>query len=137
MNAVIAGIVVAASLTTGIKAYLLIQMPIMLLGGAAGVWLFYVQHQFDPSYWARTDEWESMDAAMQGLSYYKLSKVFQWISGNIGFHYIHHLRPRIPNDNLQAALNATPQLQLPDPLLLWPSLKSVRLKIWDERKNAC
>jgi omega-6 fatty acid desaturase (delta-12 desaturase) len=135
VNAVIAGIVVAASLTIGIKAYLLIQMPIMLLGGAAGVWLFYIQHQFDPSYWARTEEWESMDAAMQGSSYYKLPKVLQWISGNIGFHHVHHLRPRIPNYNLQAALNATPQLQLPDPLLLWPSLKSVRLKVWDERRK--
>ena len=133
VDAVIGGIIVAASLTIGIKTYLLIQMPIMLLGGAAGVWLFYVQHQFDPSYWARTEEWESMDAAMQGSSYYKLPKVLQWISGNIGFHHIHHLRPRIPNYNLQAALNATPQLQLPDPLLLWPSLKSVRLKVWDER----
>jgi omega-6 fatty acid desaturase (delta-12 desaturase) len=135
VNAVIAGIVVAASLTIGIKAYLLIQMPIMFLGGAAGVWLFYVQHQFDPSYWARTEEWESMDAAMRGASYYKLPRVLQWISGNIGFHHVHHLRPRIPNYNLQAALNATPQLQLPDPLLLWPSLKSVRLKVWDEREK--
>jgi len=136
VNAVIAGIVIAAAFTIGIKAYLLIQMPIMLLGGAAGVWLFYVQHQFDPSYWARTEDWQSMDAAMQGSSYYKLPKVLQWISGNIGFHHIHHLRPRIPNYNLQAALNATPQLQLPDPLRLWPSLKSVRLKVWDER-NKC
>jgi omega-6 fatty acid desaturase (delta-12 desaturase) len=134
-DAVIAGIVVAAALTIGIKAYLLIKMPIMLLGGSAGIWLFYVQHQFDPSYWARTGEWESMDAAMLGSSYYKLPRVLQWISGNIGLHHVHHLRPRIPNYNLQAAVNATPELQLPDALSFLSSLKSVRLKIWDERQN--
>ncbi len=134
-DVVLAGIIVAVSLTIGIKAYLLIQLPIILIGGAGGVWLFYIQHQFDPSYWARTEEWEPMEAAMQGSSYYKLPKVLQWISGNIGFHHIHHLRPRIPNYNLQQCLNETPQLQLPDPLRLWPSLLSVRLKVWDERQK--
>jgi omega-6 fatty acid desaturase (delta-12 desaturase) len=134
-DAVIAGIILAAWLTIGIKAYLLIQMPVMLLGGAGGVWLFYVQHQFDPSYWARTEHWGSMEAAMQGSSFYRLPKVLQWISGNIGFHHIHHLRPRIPNYNLQECLEETPELQLPDPLRLWPSLKSVRLKVWDEERN--
>jgi acyl-lipid omega-6 desaturase (Delta-12 desaturase) len=129
----IAGIVVAAALTIGIKAYLLIQMPIILIGGAGGIWLFYVQHQFDPSYWARTEEWESMEAAMQGSSYYKLPKVLQWISGNIGLHHVHHLRPRIPNYNLQECINQTPELQLPNPLLLGPSLRSVRYKVWDEK----
>jgi omega-6 fatty acid desaturase (delta-12 desaturase) len=72
---------------------------------------------------------------MQGSSYYKLPGILQWISGNIGFHHIHHLRPRIPNYNLQQALNETPELQLKDPLLLWPSLQSVRLKVWDEKRR--
>ena len=134
-NVAIAGIIVAAAFTIGIKAYLLIQAPVFFVGGAGGVWLFYVQHQFDPSYWARTEEWESMEAAMRGSSYYKLPRVLQWISGNIGLHHIHHLRPRIPNYNLQECLDATPQLQLADPLLLWPSLKSVRLKVWDEQRK--
>jgi acyl-lipid omega-6 desaturase (Delta-12 desaturase) len=134
-DAVLAGILVAAAFTIGIKAYLLIQMPILVIGGAGGVWLFYVQHQFDPSYWARTAEWESMEAALQGSSYYKLPKILQWISGNIGLHHVHHLRPRIPNYNLQECLDATPQLQLPDPLRFWPSLKSVRLKVWDEKQK--
>jgi acyl-lipid omega-6 desaturase (Delta-12 desaturase) len=132
-NAVLAGVVVAASLTIGIKDYLLIQIPILFFGGAGGVWLFYVQHQFDPSYWARTEDWESMDAAMLGSSYYKLPKVLQWISGNIGLHHVHHLRPRIPNYNLQECINQTPELQLPNPLLLGPSLRSVRYKVWDEK----
>jgi acyl-lipid omega-6 desaturase (Delta-12 desaturase) len=134
-NILIAAIITAASLTIGIKAYLLIQLPITILGGAGGIWLFFVQHQFDPSYWARNEEWGSMEAAMQGSSYYKLPKVLQWISGNIGFHHIHHLRPRIPNYNLQKCLNETPELQLSDPLRLWPSVKSVHLKLWDEKEK--
>jgi acyl-lipid omega-6 desaturase (Delta-12 desaturase) len=134
-DVLLAVVLVACGLTIGIKEYLLIQMPIMVIGGAGGVWLFYVQHQFDPSYWARTEEWNSMEAAMQGASYYKLPRLLQWISGNIGFHHIHHLRPRIPNYNLQKALDETPELQLPDPLLLGRSLRSVRLKLWDEKER--
>ena len=134
-NLAIAGIIVAAAFTIGIKDYLLIQGPVFFVGGAGGVWLFYIQHQFDPSYWARTVDWDSMAAAMQGSSYYKLPPVLQWISGNIGLHHIHHLRPRIPNYNLQQCLDSTPQLQLPDPLLLGPSLRSVRLKLWDEKRK--
>src|SRR5271157_2190268 len=134
-DVLLAGIVLAASLTIGIRFYLMIQVPVMILGGAGGVWLFYIQHQFDPSYWARNDDWESMESALQGSSYYRLPKVLQWISGNIGFHHIHHLRPRIPNYNLERCLNETPELQLPDSLSLSRSLKSVRLKVWDESKG--
>jgi omega-6 fatty acid desaturase (delta-12 desaturase) len=134
-DAALAGLIVAAGLTIGIKAYLMIQVPVMVLGGAAGVWLFYIQHQFDPSYWTRNENWESMESALQGSSYYKLPKVLQWISANIGSHHIHHLRPRIPNYNLQRCLNETPELQLPDFLSLWRSLKSVRLKVWDEKES--
>jgi omega-6 fatty acid desaturase (delta-12 desaturase) len=130
-----AAIVVTAGLIIGIKAYLLIQLPIMFFGGAAGVWLFYVQHQFDPSYWERNEEWGSMESAMQGSSYYKLPKVLQWISASIGLHHVHHLRPRIPNYNLQRCLNKIPELQLPNPLTLRRSLKSVRLKLWDEKRK--
>jgi omega-6 fatty acid desaturase (delta-12 desaturase) len=131
----LAAIVVTAGLTIGLKAYLLIQLPILLLGGAAGVWLFYVQHQFDPSYWERNETWESMESAMQGSSYYKLPRVFQWISASIGLHHVHHLRPRIPNYNLQRCLNEIPELQLPNPLTLGNSLRSVRLKLWDEKRK--
>jgi acyl-lipid omega-6 desaturase (Delta-12 desaturase) len=134
-DAALIGILVACWLTIGLKTYFLIQMPVMALGGAAGVWLFYVQHQFDPSYWERTADWSSTEAAMQGSSYYKLPRLLQWISGNIGFHHIHHLRPRIPNYNLQRALDETPELQLRDPLLLGASFRSVRLKLWDEKRK--
>jgi omega-6 fatty acid desaturase (delta-12 desaturase) len=134
-DAVLAAIIVAAHFTIGIRAYLMVQMPVIILGGAVGVWLFYVQHQFDPTYWARSEEWGSQEAAMQGSSWYKLPKVLQWISGNIGFHHIHHLRPRIPNYNLQRCLNENPELQLRDPLYLGRSLKSVRLNVWDEKRK--
>lgn len=128
----IAAIVTAAALTIGIKTYLLIQLPTLYFAGAAGIWLFYVQHQFDPSYWARTDDWASMEAALQGSSYYKLPRVLQWISGNIGLHHVHHLRPRIPNYNLQEAVDETPELQLHSPLTIRKSIGSVYLNIWDE-----
>jgi len=131
----IAAIVVAATLTVGIKTYLLIQIPILYFAGVAGIWLFYVQHQFDPSYWARTEKWGSMEAALQGSSYYKLPRILQWITGNIGLHHVHHLRPRIPNYNLQRCLDETPELRLTNPLTFKKSIGSVRLNIWDEKTN--
>jgi acyl-lipid omega-6 desaturase (Delta-12 desaturase) len=131
----IAVIILIAAFTVGIKAYLLIQLPVLYFAGIAGIWLFYVQHQFDPSYWARTEDWGSMEAALQGSSYYKLPGVLQWITGNIGLHHVHHLRPRIPNYNLQRCLDETPELRLENPLTFRRSVKSVRLNIWDEKSN--
>ncbi len=128
----IGAIIATVSLTIGIRAYLLVQLPALYVAGVVGIWLFYVQHQFDPTYWARSREWGSMEAAMQGSSYYKLPRVLQWISGNIGLHHIHHLRPRIPNYRLQKCLESIPQLQLPNALTLARSIRSVRLNIWDE-----
>ncbi len=134
-NLAIAAIIVAVSLTLGARSYLIVQLPVLLFGGAAGIWLFYIQHQFDPSYWARTGEWESMDAAMQGSSYYKLPAVLQWISASIGLHHVHHLRPRIPNYNLQSCVDAIPELQLPNALTLRSSLRSIRYNVWDEKRK--
>lgn len=128
----ILAVVLAASLTIGLRTYLLIQLPVMFVAGLLGLWLFYVQHQFDPGYWERSDEWNSFQAALQGSSFYRLPKVLQWFSGNIGLHHIHHLRPRIPNYNLQECLDAIPELSLPAPLTLRRSLASVRLNLWDE-----
>jgi omega-6 fatty acid desaturase (delta-12 desaturase) len=119
-------------LTIGLRDYFLILLPIQLVAGFAGIWLFYVQHQFDPSYWARSADWDSVDAALAGSSYYKLPAVLQWISGNIGLHHVHHLLPRIPNYNLRACLAAIPELRLKDPLTIARSIGSVRLNLWDE-----
>ncbi len=129
----LAAIAVAAALTIGLGTYLVIQLPVVLLAGIWGIWLFYVQHQFEPSYWVRGEHWDAERAALQGSSYYKLPKVLQWFTGNIGLHHVHHLRPRIPNYNLQRCLDATPRFRATRPLTLSRSFRCARLALWDER----
>lgn len=131
-NLTILAIILLASATIGLKAYLLIQLPIISLAAAVGVWLFYVQHQFEEDYWARHQHWDPVKAALEGSSYYKLPKVLQWFSGNIGLHHIHHLRPRIPNYNLQRCYDDTPELQEVKPLTIARSFGSLFLNLWDE-----
>jgi omega-6 fatty acid desaturase (delta-12 desaturase) len=119
----------------GVKVYLLIQLPLLMLSGAAGLWMFYVQHQFDGAYWERREAWDYTAAALQGSSYYKLPRVLQWFSGNIGFHHIHHLSPHIPNYNLQRCHNAATTFGDIRPLTLLGSLRSLRLRLWDEARR--
>lgn len=116
----------------GAGTYLLIQLIVSGVGGAAGVWMFYVQHQFEDVYWERGDNWDYAAAALRGSSFYKLPAVLQWFSGNIGFHHIHHLSARIPNYNLQKCHEADPLFQQVKPLTLWSSFKSMNLRLWDE-----
>jgi omega-6 fatty acid desaturase (delta-12 desaturase) len=132
---VVLAIVLVAALTIGLKAYLLIQLPIMIIGGAAGVWLFYVQHQYEGVYWARHKEWDPFKAALDGSSYYKLPKVLQWFTGSIGFHHIHHLRSRIPNYRLQRCYEQVPAVQAVSPLSIVSSLKCMWLNLWDEEQR--
>lgn len=133
MNAAIAGMVASLAWLFGWKAYLLIQLTISVVGGAIGVWLFYVQHQFDDVYWERGEAWDYTAAALQGSSFYRLPKVLQWFSGNIGFHHIHHLSPRIPNYNLERCHRSHPVFQEVRPLTFLRSLGSINLHLWDER----
>jgi omega-6 fatty acid desaturase (delta-12 desaturase) len=119
----------------GWEHLVLVYLPIFYLVWVTGLWLFYVQHQFDPGYWEHEDEWDPIEAALQGSSHYKLPKILQWFSGNIGLHHVHHLRPRIPNYNLERCYRATKELQLPQPLTIWRSLKSITLNVWDERRK--
>jgi omega-6 fatty acid desaturase (delta-12 desaturase) len=128
----LAAAITALCLAIGPRDYALVLLPTQLVAGFAGIWLFYVQHQFDPSYWARGSDWDSVEAALSGSSYYKLPAVLQWISGNIGIHHVHHLMPRIPNYNLKACIAAIPELRLEHPLTLARSVASVRLNLWDE-----
>lgn len=125
----------AASLTIGLRTYLLIQIPIISIAGTAGIWLFYVQHQFEGVYWARHEEWDPIRAALEGSSYYKLPKALQWFSGNIGLHHIHHLRPRIPNYSLQQCYDEIPEVETVPPLTFWRSLNSLFLHLWDEKNR--
>jgi acyl-lipid omega-6 desaturase (Delta-12 desaturase) len=99
------------------------------------VWLFYVQHQFEDVYWERADQWDYTAAALQGSSFYKLPKILQWFSGNIGFHHIHHLSSRIPNYNLERCHKAHPLFQSVKPVTLFSSLKSFTFRLWDEQNK--
>jgi omega-6 fatty acid desaturase (delta-12 desaturase) len=114
---------------------LLVQAPTVLLAGAAGVWLFYVQHQFEDVYWQRSGGWSYADAALRGSSHLKLPKLLQFFTGNIGLHHVHHLSPRIPNYNLQRAHDENPFLHDAPTLSLWDGLRAVRLKLYDEDRG--
>jgi len=133
----LAVVAMAAGLTCllGLKTYLLLQLGLLAVAGSAGVWLFYVQHQFEGVYWERRDEWDYCTAALKGSSYYKLPKVLQWFSGSIGFHHIHHLSPRIPNYNLEKCHRAEPLFQTVKPVTLFSSFKSLTFRLWDEQRR--
>jgi omega-6 fatty acid desaturase (delta-12 desaturase) len=131
-NAALLGIVLAMFLTVGLKAYLMVQGPIMALAAAVGVWLFYVQHQFEGTYWERHDKWSFVRAALDGASFYKLPRLLQWFTGNIGFHHVHHLSPRIPNYSLQKCHESHTLFQTIKPITLRESLRSLSYRLWDE-----
>jgi len=133
MNAAILGMAVAMSLVFGVKAYVLIQLIVIMVAGGAGVWMFYVQHQFEGVYWERGEDWSYVAAALKGSSFYKLPRILQWFSGNIGFHHIHHLSPRIPNYNLEKCHKSDPLFQAVKPITLFSSLKSFTFRLWDEK----
>ncbi len=134
-NLALLAIVIAMHFLIGIQAYLLIQVPVMMIAGAAGVWLFYVQHTFEPPYWEHHAEWDFTTAAMVGSSYYKLPKVLQWFTGNIGIHHIHHLSPRIPNYKLQQCQDENQLFDSIQPLTIRESLRSLHLRVWDEERQ--
>jgi len=134
-NITIAVMIIVMSLTLGFQNYLIIQLPIILMAASAGMWLFYVQHQYEDVYWARQQNWDLTCSGLIGSSYYKLPSVLQWIVGNIGLHHIHHVRANIPNYNLQRCYNEVPLLQTVKPLTLSKSLKSLFLNLWDEQKQ--
>lgn len=119
----------------GWEAVLLVQLPGAMLAGAVGVWLFYVQHQFEDVYWQRHDSWSFQDSALRGSSYLKLPKVLQFFTGNIGLHHIHHLHPRIPNYNLQRAQDDNPVFHDVPVLTLWDGIRALQLKLYDEQRG--
>jgi omega-6 fatty acid desaturase (delta-12 desaturase) len=119
----------------GWRDYLLVQAPTMMLAGAAGIWLFYVQHQFEDAYWESAGGWSYTDAALRGSSYLKLPKVLQFFSGNIGFHHVHHLTARIPSYNLARAHNENPTFHSVTTVSMADGLRAVRLKLYDEDRG--
>ena len=126
---------VGLSALIGFRNWVLIELTLMLLAGGAGVWLFYVQHQFADAYWTSHDDWDYTDAALQGSSFYKLPAILRWFSGNIGFHHIHHLSPQIPNYHLQRCHDADPLFRKVPTLTLGASFKSATLRLWDEQRQ--
>ena len=134
-NLALALIVTAACLTIGWRDYLLVQGPVIFLAGAVGVWLFYVQHQFEDTYWQAHPEWRYDHAALEGSSYLKLPGVLRFFTGNIGFHHVHHLSVGIPNYNLPAAHNADDRLRTVPQLTVRQGLHATRLKLWDEQRR--
>jgi omega-6 fatty acid desaturase (delta-12 desaturase) len=131
-NVALAVIVVGVSWLIGWREYLLVQAPPILIGGAAGVFLFYVQHQFEDTYWQRRDSWTFAESALQGSSHLTLAQPLQFFTGNIGLHHVHHLNARIPNYNLQRAHDENPVFHDVPTLTLWDAFRAVRLKLWDE-----
>ena len=119
----------------GLKTFLTVQVPISILASNAGTWMFYVQHQFEDTYWAKKEDWDYYKAATEGSSYYKLPKILQWFSGNIGFHHIHHLSALIPNYHLPRVFRENPEFQKVSTLTVRSSLRTATLTLWDEKKQ--
>lgn len=120
---------------TSWQMFLLIQIPIVVLGATIGMWLFYVQHQFDETQWDRNPDWKRESSALHGSSFYDLPKPLMWISGNIGIHHVHHLSSRIPFHKLPQVIKDYPELKEVGRLTLWDSFKAVKLTLWDEERR--
>lgn len=116
----------------GWQVMLAIHLPIILMGAAMGVWLFYIQHQFDPTFWARAPEWQREKAALEGSSFYDLPAPLMWATGYIGIHHVHHLAARVPFWRLPQVLKAYPEFREKGRLTFWQSVKCVNLTLWDE-----
>ena len=134
-NAALAAIVVGAWFTMGIGPFLMIQIPITLIACAIGVWLFYVQHQFEDAYWHWNEDWNYFEAGLYGSSFLKLPKVLQWFTANIGLHHVHHLSARIPNYRLQRCHDENPELWKAPRMTMWDGLKTLHLALWDEGRR--
>ena len=134
-NLAIAIIVATLMWLIGIGPFLLVQGPVMLLAAAMGVWLFYVQHQFEHTVWAHDETWNLHEVALRGSSYYVLPGILRWFTANIGVHHVHHLCSRIPYYRLPRVLREHPELSDIGRLTLWQSIKSVRLVLWDESRR--
>lgn len=131
----LAVLVTGFCLTLGWKTFLLVQLPINIIAGTCGVWLFYVQHQFEDTYWDEDPTWDFYKAGADGSSFYDLGPVMNWLTGNIGYHHIHHLVSQIPNYRLQECYRNTPEMQRVTRLTFLKSLRCANLKLWDEERQ--
>jgi omega-6 fatty acid desaturase (delta-12 desaturase) len=134
-NVAIAGLVVLLIWLVGVGPFLLVHLPMTFLGAAIGVWLFYVQHQFEDTFWERNEGWNFHEAALHGSSHYDLPRVLRWFTANIGVHHVHHLSSRIPFYRLPLVLRDHPQLAAIGRFTLWESLKCLRMALWSEEQR--
>jgi omega-6 fatty acid desaturase (delta-12 desaturase) len=134
-NAAIAAIFVGASLLLGWGAVATVWLPAVVTGATLGVWLFYIQHQFEDAYWKPRQAWTFVDAALMGCSYYRLPRWLHWATGNIGYHHVHHLAARIPNYRLANAYSEVAELRSVPSFGIVESLRCARLSLWCERRN--
>jgi omega-6 fatty acid desaturase (delta-12 desaturase) len=134
-NLIIIAVVMVAAHTIGLRTYILIQLPVVWFAGMMGIWLFYVQHQFECVYWARRRDWDALRAAMEGSSFYALPAGLRWFSANIGYHHVHHLNSRIPNYRLKRCCDSVPVLREKPALTIRRSLSAIHLKLWDEERK--
>ena len=132
-NAAVAGLIMSLGLTLGFGTVALVHAPVMAIAAIVGVWLFSIQHRFEQALWARQESWNPLCAALRGSSYLHLPRTLQWFAGNIGFHHVHHLNPKVPNYRLEACHLATPELQTAYVLRPEAALKAWRAALWDER----
>ena len=119
----------------GAGPFLMVHLPIVLLSASIGVWLFYVQHQFDGAFWARNENWTLHEASLKGSSHYKLPPLLTWLTANIGAHHVHHVGSKIPYYRLPQVLKDHPELNEMSQVTLWESFKTVRLTLWDEARG--
>lgn len=134
-NVVIVGICAALIFFMGWQAFLLVHVVTLFVAASLGIWLFFIQHTYEDSYFEHDSDWDYVKAAVEGSSYYKLPKLLQWVTGNIGFHHVHHLAPRVPNYNLEKAHNDIPPLHTATTITLRTSLESLRYKLYDEEQG--
>jgi omega-6 fatty acid desaturase (delta-12 desaturase) len=134
-NLAIAASFLGLAMTFGWATVALVHLPIVLFAGTAGVWLFYVQHQFKETYWDRADSWDFYRAGVHGSSFYDLHPIFHWLTGNIGYHHIHHLSSQIPNYRLAACFRENPAMQRVTRMTFVQSLRCARLRLWDEDRR--
>ena len=134
-DATLAVCLVAVVWLIGWQHFLIVWAPAAMLAGSAGIWLFYVQHQFEDTYWQNGDDWDYADAALRGSSHLKLPTILRFFTGNIGLHHVHHLNAKIPNYHLPGAHAACPLFTSVPTLTLWDGLRAVRLKLWDEQSG--
>jgi omega-6 fatty acid desaturase (delta-12 desaturase) len=134
-NAVLLGVVAIMALTIGLKAFLLVQLPVTLLAGSTGVYLFYVQHQYEDTYWRYREAWNYYHAGLEGASHLVMPRWLQWFTANIGLHHIHHVSSRVPNYSLQRCYDENPEFHDVTRLTLPQSVGTLRLTLWDEEER--